>query len=1118
MATFLKAVTDTLDDVLKEPPPDSLPPRPEIIKSVATAPADLTGLAIDTGDWGKFQQWLDRLKSLFATDPKAFVETLLFRALELRLPRVAGALIVLGLVEHDLVAGVLQKHRVMWDRLFSFLTGPQHLLEFWKDKVDRLEDVQLLQIYLPTLVMAPVGFLQMEHKGIGFSNLPSPKPPATFPPELDDLLRDTVRSPTPLPLPPAGLLTKDQFVDLIKAVRKGTRSQLASVEVKATPGATFADSFDLDAILTIPTPPTALTGEVNIGDGWVARVATVAPATTRLELHRTGRNWTANASGGTQGELISFELAKEGSPAISLGDTRTLLLEIARIKLVAAVRAPDPSSPGKRLFSIGLHLDGLMVTANAPGLDLLGFTGSGGLKASADLRAEYVQGEGLRAQGGGDGQAALGLDMVTPVNKTVGGGAAGLTLGSVHSRVEVAPDSPGGGAATGLLARLKLTFDVRGTFGPVEVVADGLGAWFGRWRDGPGAPLQAAGLIPPTGVGLTINAGPISGGGFLSIQKFPNDGIRFGGGLSLKLSMIGIGALGLLERTAQGKSFLAVLGIRFNPGIQLGFGIELTGVGGLVGIDRRADIDVLRERLASGAAGNVLFCDDPVRNGPALLGDLAAFFPFSPGSFLVGPTLQLSWIAPIIRLDIGVLIELPGPRKILLVGSARATIGTEDAALVRLRLDFVGGLDLVKQELTFDASLVNSTVLGFLTLTGDAAFRLCYGDRPDIVLSIGGFHPSFNPESLHLRPLARAAATYSINVGVKIWLRQEAYFAFTSNTLQVGGRTEAGLEIGPFGAHGFMALDALVQFKPFHFTVGFSAGFDIDFEGVSFAGVNIAGQISGPGPLVITASASVKLLFIRVSHSETFQLGSDQPDPVVTIPSVLNAVLDEVKNAANLHASGDDPLVRLKSDPPADGRALFCPLGRLTWSERLLPLETTITRLGGRPLTGAHRIDIAIDGAPPGVAEETVREWFSPGQFGDLSQSDQLNNPAMQSLPSGHGYGGNVETALGDLAADPEKVNVIKLPKEVRLFFLADGKNALFLSAAHAATMQDRLATPTVSGGPPRVAVKDETWSVRDSSGVVRMSTSSGFEAFQQTRFGGFAAVPGDRVVNVSTV
>ena len=72
---------------------------------------------------------------------------------------------------------------------------------------------------------------------------------------------------------------------------------------------------------------------------------------------------------------------------------------------------------------------------------------------------------------------------------------------------------------------------------------------------------------------------------------------------------------------------MAVLGIRFRPGIQLGFGFELTGVGGLVGYHRRADPDALRARLGSGAAGDVLFCDDPVANAPALLGDLDALFP-----------------------------------------------------------------------------------------------------------------------------------------------------------------------------------------------------------------------------------------------------------------------------------------------------------------------------------------------------------------------------------------------------------------------------------------------------------------------------------------------------------
>lgn len=55
MGTLLKGVTDTLDALLKEAPPSALPLRPEIIKGVASSPADLTRIAIDTGDWGKFQ-------------------------------------------------------------------------------------------------------------------------------------------------------------------------------------------------------------------------------------------------------------------------------------------------------------------------------------------------------------------------------------------------------------------------------------------------------------------------------------------------------------------------------------------------------------------------------------------------------------------------------------------------------------------------------------------------------------------------------------------------------------------------------------------------------------------------------------------------------------------------------------------------------------------------------------------------------------------------------------------------------------------------------------------------------------------------------------------------------
>src|SRR5262249_2530342 len=161
----------------------------------------------------------------------------------------------------------------------------------------------------------------------------------------------------------------------------------------------------------------------------------------------------------------------------------------------------------------------------------------------------------------------------------------------------------------------------------------------------------------------------------------------------------------------------------------------LTGVGGLVGLNRRADVDVLRERLAAGNAGNVLFCDDPVRNAPGLLGDLAAFFPPNPSSFVVGPTLQIGWLAPLVRFALVLIIVLPGPSRIVIIGSARLIIGIDETlALLYIRVDILGSIDFEKKLIAFDAQLVGSQALGIFRLTGGSAFRLGYGEQTYVLL------------------------------------------------------------------------------------------------------------------------------------------------------------------------------------------------------------------------------------------------------------------------------------------------------------------------------------------------------------------------------------------------
>jgi len=88
------------------------------------------------------------------------------------------------------------------------------------------------------------------------------------------------------------------------------------------------------------------------------------------------------------------------------------------------------------------------------------------------------------------------------------------------------------------------------------------------------------GFKPPSGLGINIDAGPISGGGYIFFDP-PNG--RYAGVLALSLYSIQIKAIGLLDTKLpsgeSGYSFLVIISVEFTP-IQLGFGFTLNGVGG----------------------------------------------------------------------------------------------------------------------------------------------------------------------------------------------------------------------------------------------------------------------------------------------------------------------------------------------------------------------------------------------------------------------------------------------------------------------------------------------------------------------------------------------------------
>ena len=168
----------------------------------------------------------------------------------------------------------------------------------------------------------------------------------------------------------------------------------------------------------------------------------------------------------------------------------------------------------------------------------------------------------------------------------------------------------------------------------------------------------------------------------------------------------------------------------FLPPIQLSFGFSLDRVGGIVGVNRRADTDALRAAVRTGAAGDVLFAVRPPASPLALVSAADRLFPANRGTHLVGPSLKLSWLsfgprAASLGLDLGVIVEIP-TGKVVILGVARASIPGLPFVL-NLRLDVLGIIDPVEQLVSIDASLVDSHVLGIFEVYGDAAMRFSWG-------------------------------------------------------------------------------------------------------------------------------------------------------------------------------------------------------------------------------------------------------------------------------------------------------------------------------------------------------------------------------------------------------
>ncbi len=543
--------------------------------------------------------------------------------------------------------------------------------------------------------------------------------------------------------------------------------------------------------------------------------------------------------------------------------------------------------------------------------------------------------------------------------------------------------------------------------GPFTAVVENMGLSTSLTFPEGGSNLGPADLAfsfkPPTGVGLSLDTPAVRGGGYLF---FDPENEQYGGALELSIGgMFTATAVGLITTRlpdgSKGFSLLVLINVQFTPGFALGMGFFLSGLGGLIGINRTIDEGSLREGVRTGALDHVLFPENVVANINRIISDIRSIFPPQRDQFMIGLMAKITWGTPaLVSIEFGIIIEFKRPTRLAILGVLQVALPTQDDALLLIRVSFAGVINFDEKYLTFGASLFGSRILTF-TLEGDMALRLNWGSQPAFLMSVGGFHPAFEPPARlnvgNLKPL-----TLNILTG-NPRLTLTTYFALTSNTVQFGAKIDFYFKVSKFKAVGFFGFDVLFQFSPFRFVANVRAGLAIKIGSATLLSISLSFELAGPTPWSARGTGSFRILFfkVKVRFSKTWgERKTISPPRVPILPELLQA-LEENRNWTAEIPRQRFPVVSLRELDPTVGVVVES-FGSLQISQNMLPLDLHIDRYGtSEPSDIARAAVRSVRLAGVDSAFDEVRDNFAPAAFVEMEDKDQLKAPSYVSERSG---------------------------------------------------------------------------------------------------------------------
>ena len=673
----------------------------------------------------------------------------------------------------------------------------------------------------------------------------------------------------------------------------------------------------------------------------------------------------------------------------------------------------------------GSRLEAMEISALL-GSDLAWNIGTNKATASVTVEMEIKEGKVVIKAGDPDGFLAqilppdgftLGFDLLIGLNSEKGfyfRGSGTLEF-DIPVSISIGPISIlnlAVGISPGSEFVINLGADIKTELGPFTAVVENMGVKtalsFPDERKGNLGPANLdIGFKPPVGIGMSLDASVVKGGGYL---LFDSENGRYAGAIELDFQgLFGFTAIGIINTKfpdgSEGFSLLLLINVTFDTPIALGFNFYLAGIGGLIGLHRTVVTLALQQGVKDGSIDNILFPENVIANITKIISDLEAVFPAKQDQFVLGVMARITWNTPaVLTIEAGLVVEFPNPVKIAILGVIKCALPKPDDAVLKLNVAFVGIIDFENEILMFDASIFDSRILT-ITLEGDMALRISWGDHPDFLVSVGGFHPVYTPAA-HLRLLPMKRLTVNILSGNPN-LVLTSYFAVTTNTIQFGAALDFSFKVSKFGVYGDFGFDVLIQFSPFRFIASVNANVAVKLGSSTLFSIGLEFNLEGPTPWRAHGYASFKILFIKfkVKFDKTW---GEKRENSLPSTSVLPLLLEELEKNSNWITKPTTNLLELVtlSSPDNDETAVLVnPFGSLEVDQTVVPMDLTMEKFGNYRPDDISKVtikEVAIGSETQDSNGVTnLKNSFAPAAYKNMDDQDKLQAPSYEQQDSG---------------------------------------------------------------------------------------------------------------------